>query len=91
MDSSTPLAVGMIAGAVASIFMGASGYGLCCDFVFGVAGAIVGEMTSEVLDPHAPYRAGAGVAVASVGAAIGLLALRHLKRSADRASRAPWT
>ena len=90
MDLSIPLVVGLIAGLVASILAGASGYGLFGDLVFGVAGALVGDLVFQAFDWHAPYAGFAGdVVVAGSGAVLGVLALRLMKRSTDHAPRPP--
>ena len=44
MDILTWLIVGLVAGVLASLIMGGTGYGIVGDIIIGIAGAFVGEL-----------------------------------------------
>ena len=85
MDIITLLAVGLVAGLMASALIRGSGFGLFGDIALGVAGAIVGAWTFHLAGWHAPFAGIAGViAVAFVGAVIVLAGVRLVKGATAR-------
>lgn len=82
MDILTWLIVGLVAGVLASLIVGGTGYGIIGDIVVGIAGAFVGGWVFVRAGWHAPWAGLAGtIFVAFIGAAI-LLAVIHLIRGA---------
>jgi uncharacterized membrane protein YeaQ/YmgE (transglycosylase-associated protein family) len=80
MDIITLLAVGLVAGLMASVLLRGSGLGLLGDIALGVAGAIVGAFTFHAVGWQAPFAGIAGViTVAFVGAVIVLAGFRLLR------------
>ena len=83
MDLLTWLVVGLIAGVLASLVMGGTGYGLVGDIIIGIVGAFVGGWVFGLFG--SPGVSGfnlTSILVASVGAVIvlfvyGLIARRH--------------
>jgi uncharacterized membrane protein YeaQ/YmgE (transglycosylase-associated protein family) len=74
------LVVGLVAGALASIVMRGSGFGLLGDIVLGIVGAFVGSWTFRELGWRSPFPGLPGViTVAFVGAVIVLAALRLIR------------
>ncbi len=70
----TWLLVGLVAGVLASVIVGGTGYGLLGDILVGIAGSFVGSWVFGELGWRAPFEGLAGViAVAFVGAVILLL------------------
>jgi uncharacterized membrane protein YeaQ/YmgE (transglycosylase-associated protein family) len=81
MDLLTWIIVGLIAGVLASILMGGTGYGLIGDIVIGVVGAFVGGWIFRALHVTSPFGGLPGVIfVAFIGAVVLLLILRLLRR-----------
>lgn len=82
MDILTWLIVGLVAGVLASLIVGGTGYGIIGDIVVGIAGAFVGGYVFTHAGWHAPFSGLAGtIFVAFIGAAI-LLVVIHLIRGA---------
>lgn len=82
MDLITWLIVGLIAGVLASLVMGGTGYGILGDIVVGIVGAFVGTWLFGALGIATPLTGLAGtILVAFVGAIILLFLLRLIRRS----------
>jgi uncharacterized membrane protein YeaQ/YmgE (transglycosylase-associated protein family) len=80
MDLLTWLIVGLIAGVLASLVMGGTGYGLIGDIIIGIVGAFVGGWIFSRLGTSAPFGGLAGVIfVAFVGAVVLLFILRLIR------------
>lgn len=81
MDLLTWLIVGLIAGVLASLVMGGTGYGLIGDIIIGVVGAFVGGWLFQQLGVTSPFGGLAGtIFVAFIGAVVLLFVLRLLRR-----------
>ena len=81
MDFLTWVIVGLIAGVLASIVMGGTGYGLIGDIIIGVVGAFVGGWLFRALGVASPMGGLPGVIfVAFIGAVVLLFVLRLLRR-----------
>ena len=86
MDLLTWLIVGLIAGVLASLVMGGTGYGLIGDIIIGIVGAFVGGWLFTTLGVTTPFGGLAGVIfVAFIGAVVLLFLLRIIRRSTTRA------
>jgi uncharacterized membrane protein YeaQ/YmgE (transglycosylase-associated protein family) len=82
MDILTWLIVGLVAGLLASLIVGGSGYGILGDIVAGIAGAFVGSWLFRSAGWGSPFEGLAGVIfVAFIGAVV-VLAIVHLLRGA---------
>jgi len=69
--------VGLVAGVMASVVMGGTGYGIIGDIIIGIVGAFVGGVLFRAFHWHAPFEGLAGtIFVAFVGAALLLILLR---------------
>ncbi len=80
MDLLTWIIVGLIAGVLASIIMGGTGYGIIGDLIIGVVGAFVGGWIFRSLGIHAPFSGLASVIfVAFIGAVVLLFVLRLIR------------
>jgi uncharacterized membrane protein YeaQ/YmgE (transglycosylase-associated protein family) len=76
----TWLIVGLVAGVLASMIMGGTGYGLIGDIIIGIVGAFVGGWLFTALGVSSPFGGLAGtIFVAFIGAVV-LLFLIHLLR-----------
>ena len=76
----TWLIVGLVAGVLASMIMGGTGYGLIGDIIVGIVGAFVGGWIFSALGIASPLGGIAGtILVAFIGAVV-LLFLIHLFR-----------
>ena len=85
MDILTWIIVGLVAGVLASLVMGGSGYGLIGDIIIGIVGAFVGGWVFRVLGAGSPFGGLAGVIfVAFIGAVVLLFLLRVIRRSTVR-------
>ena len=83
MSFLTWIIVGLIAGVLASLVMGGTGYGLIGDIIIGIVGAFVGGYVFHAAGWHSPWGGLAGsIFVAFIGAAI-LLVIIHLVRGAS--------
>lgn len=84
MEILTWLIVGLLAGVLASLIVGGTGYGILGDIVVGIAGAFIGSYVFRMAGWSAPWGGFAGtVFIASIGAII-LLVIIHLIRGATR-------
>jgi uncharacterized membrane protein YeaQ/YmgE (transglycosylase-associated protein family) len=85
MDILTWIIVGLVAGVLASLVMGGTGYGLIGDIVIGIAGAFVGGWLFERLGVSAPFGGLAGVIfTAFIGAVVLLFILGLIRRATVR-------
>ncbi len=85
MDILTWLIVGLIAGVLASLVMGGTGYGLIGDIVIGIVGAFVGGWLFRTLGVASPIGGIAGVIlVAFIGAVVLLFVIRLVRRGSAR-------
>ena len=76
----TWLIVGLIAGVLASLVMGGTGYGLIGDIIIGIVGAFVGGWLFAQLGVASPWGGLAGtIFVAFIGAVVLLFLLRLLR------------
>jgi len=81
MDLLTWLIVGLIAGVLASLVMGGTGYGLIGDIIIGIVGAFVGGWLFRQLGVTSPFSGLARtIFVAFIGAVVLLFVLRLLRR-----------
>ena len=86
MDILTWLIVGLVAGVLASIAMGGTGYGILGDIIIGIVGAFVGGWLFRQLGVHTPFSGLAGtIFVAFIGAVVLLFVLRLLRGATRRA------
>ena len=86
MDILTWLIVGLVAGVLASIAMGGTGYGLLGDIIIGIVGAFVGGWLFRVLGVHSPFSGLPGtIFVAFIGAVVLLFVLRLIRGGTRRA------
>jgi uncharacterized membrane protein YeaQ/YmgE (transglycosylase-associated protein family) len=80
MDLLTWCIVGLVAGVLASLVMGGTGYGLIGDIVIGIVGAFVGGWLFRQLGVNSPMSGLAGVIfVAFIGAIVLLFILRLIR------------
>ena len=78
--------VGLIAGVLASMVMGGTGYGIIGDIIIGIVGAFVGGWLFSQLGVSSPIGGLPGtIIVAFIGAVVLLFVLRLLKGGARRA------
>ena len=85
MDLLTWIVVGLIAGVLASLVMGGTGYGLVGDIIIGIVGAFVGGWLFRQLGVNTPFAGLAGtIFVAFIGAVVLLFVLRLLRRGGNR-------
>lgn len=83
MDILMWLVVGLVAGMLASLVMGGTGYGLLGDIVIGIAGAFIGGWLFARLGVSAPFGGIAGVIFTAFIGAVVLLFLIRLIRQAS--------
>jgi uncharacterized membrane protein YeaQ/YmgE (transglycosylase-associated protein family) len=82
MDLLTWLIVGLVAGVLASMVMGGTGYGLVGDIIIGICGAFVGGWLLRALGTGVPVGGIAGtIIVAFIGAVVLLFVIRLIRRS----------
>lgn len=80
MSILTWIIVGLIAGVLASLVMGGTGYGLIGDIIIGIVGAFVGGWLFAQLGVSSPWGGLPGtIFVAFVGAVVLLFILRLLR------------
>ena len=85
MDILTWLIVGLIAGVLASLAMGGTGYGIIGDIVIGIVGAFVGGWLFRTLGVTVPLGGLPGtILVAFVGAVVLLFIIRLIRRGSAR-------
>ena len=86
MDLLTWLIVGLVAGVLASLVMGGTGYGIVGDIIIGIAGAFVGGWVLRSLGTGVPLGGLPGtIFVAFIGAVLLLFVLRLIRGSTRRA------
>ncbi len=85
MDILTWIIVGLVAGVLASMIVGGSGYGIIGDIVVGIVGAFVGGWVFREAGWQAPFGGLAGtITVAFVGSLLSLIVLHLVQRAAYR-------
>ncbi|HUF49725.1 MAG TPA: GlsB/YeaQ/YmgE family stress response membrane protein [Longimicrobiales bacterium] len=85
MDILTWLIVGLIAGVLASLVMGGTGYGIIGDIVIGIVGAFVGGWIFRTLGVTSPLSGLPGIIlVAFVGAVVLLFVIRLVRQGTRR-------
>lgn len=85
MDILTWLIVGLVAGVLASLVAGGTGYGILGDIVVGIVGAFVGGWVFNALHVGTPFGGLAGtIFVAFIGAVVLLLILRLIRGATTR-------
>ena len=85
MDLLTWIIVGLVAGVLASLVMGGTGYGLIGDIIIGIVGAFIGGWIFRSLGVTSPFGGLAGVIfVAFIGAVVLLFILRLINRGRAR-------
>lgn len=88
MDILTWLIVGLVAGVLASLIVGGSGYGILGDIVVGIVGAFIGGWVFRAAGWGAPFGGLAGtIFVALIGAIILLVILHLAMRGRGRTAR----
>jgi len=84
MDIVTLLVVGLVAGVIASLLVGGTGYGILGSIAVGIAGAFLGSWIFTKAGWTSPVSGlGGSILVSTIGAAI-LLVILHLLTSARR-------
>jgi uncharacterized membrane protein YeaQ/YmgE (transglycosylase-associated protein family) len=84
MDIVTLLVVGLVAGVIASLIVGGTGYGILGSIAVGIAGAFLGSYIFTRAGWSAPWSGlGGTMVIATVGSAI-LLVVLHLISAARR-------
>ncbi len=74
------IVVGLVAGVLASLVMGGTGYGIIGDIVIGIVGAFVGGWLFTTLGISTPLGGlGGTIFVAFIGAVVLLLLLRLIR------------
>lgn len=85
MDIITWLIVGLVAGVLASLVMGGTGYGIVGDIIIGIVGAFVGGWIFSQLGVNSPFGGLAGtIFVAFIGAVVLLFVLRLIRGGTRR-------
>ena len=80
MDLLTWLIVGLVAGVLASLVMGGTGYGIIGDIIIGIVGAFIGGWLFRQLGVTSPMGGLAGVIfVAFIGAVVLIFILRLIR------------
>lgn len=80
MDLLTWLIVGLVAGVLASLVMGGTGYGLLGDIIIGIVGAFIGGWLFRQMGVSSPMGGLAGVIfTAFIGAVVLLFILRLIR------------
>lgn len=78
----TWIIIGLVAGVLASLVMGGSGFGLIGDIIIGILGAFVGAWIMRALGTASPFGGLGGVIfVAFIGAIVLIFILRLLRRA----------
>jgi len=86
MNILTWLIVGLIAGVLASLVMGGTGYGIIGDIIIGIVGAFIGGWLFSAMGVAVPIGGIAGtILVAFIGAVVLLFIIRLVKRGSARA------
>ena len=85
MSILTWLIVGLIAGVLASLVMGGTGYGIIGDIIIGIVGAFIGGWLFSELGVSSPFGGLPGtIFVAFVGAVVLLFVLRLIRGGTRR-------
>jgi len=85
MDILTWIIVGLVAGVLASLVVGGSGYGIIGDIIVGVVGAFIGGVVFREAGWHAPWSGLAGtIFIAFIGAVLLLIILRLIRGASLR-------
>ncbi len=85
MDIVTWLIVGLIAGVLASLVMGGTGYGIIGDIIIGIVGAFVGGWLFTAMGVAVPLAGLPGtILVAFIGAVVLLFVIRLVRRGSSR-------
>lgn len=85
MDILTWLIVGLIAGVLASLVMGGTGYGIIGDIIVGIVGAFIGGWIFDALAVTTPFGGLPGtIFVAFIGAVVLLFVLRLIRGATYR-------
>lgn len=80
MDFLTWIIVGLVAGVLASLVMGGTGYGIIGDIIIGIVGAFIGGWLFRTLGVTSPMGGLAGVIfVAFIGAVVLIFILRLIR------------
>jgi uncharacterized membrane protein YeaQ/YmgE (transglycosylase-associated protein family) len=80
MDILTWIIVGLVAGVLASVVMGGTGYGIVGDIIIGIVGAFVGGWLFRQLGVSSPLGGLPGtIFVAFIGAVVLLFVLRLIR------------
>ena len=87
MDILTWLIVGLVAGVLASLIVGGSGYGIIGDIIVGIVGAFLGGVLFRAAGWSAPFHGLAGVIFVAFIGAIVLLVVIHLVQRRSVAGR----
>ena len=86
MDILTWLIVGLVAGVLASLVMGGTGYGIVGDIIIGIIGAFVGGWLFGKMGVSSPMGGLPGtIFVAFIGAIVLLFVLRLIRGAGRRA------
>lgn len=81
MDLLTWIIVGLVAGVLASLIVGGSGYGIIGDIIVGVVGAFLGGWIFREAGWNTPFSGLAGtITVAFIGSLIFLMFLHLVRR-----------
>ncbi len=84
MDIVTLLVVGLVAGVIASLLVGGTGYGILGSIAVGIAGSFLGAYIFSRAGWHSPWAGlGGTILISTIGAAVLLLVL-HLFTAARR-------
>lgn len=85
MDLLTWVIVGLVAGVLASLVMGGTGYGIIGDIIIGIVGAFVGGWLFRSLGITSPMGGLAGIIfVAFIGAMVLIFILRLIRGGRSR-------
>jgi uncharacterized membrane protein YeaQ/YmgE (transglycosylase-associated protein family) len=86
VDLLTWCIVGLVAGVLASLVMGGTGYGIIGDIIIGIVGAFVGGWIFRTLGIASPIAGlGGTILVAFIGAVVLLFVLRLIRGATRRA------
>jgi uncharacterized membrane protein YeaQ/YmgE (transglycosylase-associated protein family) len=82
MDLLTWIIVGLVAGVLASLVLGGTGYGIIGDIIIGIVGAFIGGWLFRSLGVTSPFGGLAGIIfVAFIGAVVLIFILRLIRGS----------
>ena len=84
MSLLTWIIVGLVAGLLASLVMGGTGFGIIGDIIIGIVGAFVGGWLFQKLGVSSPFSGLGGVIFTAFIGAVVLLFVLRLIRSATR-------